>query len=456
MRANGTSFGGHAATVSIAIVLAVATVVGSLALGDALPVKGSRYELQTVAPTSAFLKPGSRVTMAGVPVGEVTDIEPRGLSTVMTVAISDDRVVPVPRDTRVAVKQRTAVGENYLALERGRSKVTVPSGGLLPISRSDEYVDVDQILSVLDGPMRERMRSLLQSTGAALDTRGDELNRVVADTSGALQAGSKLFTVLDQDREHVAGAVARLGSVMDAVGERRATVRELARGALQSMQAVADRDRALERTLAVLPSTLGQVRRTSTTLGSVTSTAAPVVRRLAVAADDLEPAITRLGPASDEGRKLLAEVSRAAGPLGTTLRRATTLAPPLVKALPALRSALCEANPAIRYLKPYTDDLVQMIIGLGSAANAYDAIGHVIRLTPIVSESSLVGLPPEVSGAAHTLLRSGLLAKTSGLTLIPYPKAGRVGKDAAAPGDTVPTTDALRKTYKYPRVMPDC
>jgi len=94
-------------------------------------------------------------------------------------------------------------------------------------------------------------------------------------------------------------------------------------------------------------------------------------------------------------------------------------------------------------------------VGLGSAANSYDAIGHVIRLTPVLTENALVGLPDEVSRAARTLFHAGALKKVSGLSFDPYPEPGSVGEDTEMT-DAVGPDDVPETGYKYPRITPDC
>ena len=76
------------------------------------------------------------------------------------------------------------------------------------------------------------------------------------------------------------------------------------------------------------------------------------------------------------------ELGAAAPRLQGTLGRLEKLAPPLAAALPHLHKTLCQVNPMLRYAKPYAPDLTAFIVGMGSAANSYDALGHLIRLTP--------------------------------------------------------------------------
>jgi phospholipid/cholesterol/gamma-HCH transport system substrate-binding protein len=380
----------------------------------------------------------------------------QGVGAVVTMQIDDDRVTPIPRDSRVQLRERTPVGENYLTVFPGRSRATLPSGDTLPMTQANEHVDIDQLLSVLQGQTRGRARQMIQALGASLDGRGRRLNELVGGTAGALADGSHVVRVLADDRAQVGRLVQQLGDVAAAVGDRGAAVQQLGHQALVTFRAIGGRDDDLRRLLDALPPTLAQVRKTSTTLHSVTRRATPVLANLAVAVRQVRPAVRRLHPAAQEGRGVVRELGAAAPPLRRTLHRVQDLSSPLAAALPPLHETLCQINPVLRYAKPYLPDVTSFIVGMGSAANSYDALGHLIRLTPVLSENSLVGLPADLSAAAHTLMHAGLLGKSKSLSWNPYPAPGEMGKSTAA-GKSILGPEALGKSgFAYPRITADC
>jgi hypothetical protein len=111
----------------------------------------------------------------------------------------------------------------------------------------------------------------------------------------------------------------------------------------------------------------------------------------------------------------------------------------------------------LRYAKPYTPDIISFIGGLDSASNSYDRLGHLIRITPIINDNSLVGLPPSVSKAAFTLLHTGLLGTSNALTFNPYPKPGQIGTEAATGRSNIVGPSQMPASgYKFPHVLADC
>ncbi|HYF24285.1 MAG TPA: MlaD family protein [Baekduia sp.] len=446
----------HLATAVAGVLGAAAVLFGFLQLGGAL-FRGDVTTVRALVPTTSALAGGSKVTMAGAQVGRVRAVRRQGTGTLVEMEIGDDRVLPVPADSRVTLRQRTPVGENYVEITPGTSRRALAEDDVLPVGQADEYVDVDQVLSVLQGRARDDARVLLQATGGALDGRGAQLRTVLGEASQVVQEGGSLFGVLSEDRAQVARLVDRLGRVSAAVGDRSEAVRVTARRGLAALRAVGRRDRQLAATLRELPSTLRQVRGTSGLLRDTASTATPVVGGLAGAVDGLRGPVADLRPAAQQARNAVRELGGAAPVLRTVVQRLERLSGPLSEALPQLHGTICQLAPMVRYTAPYTDDAIATVIGLGSASNSYDAVGHLIRLTPIMGENSMAGAPDEVTKAAHTLLRAGLLGKATPLTWHPFPEPGRIGKESAAGRPAISGPEALAKSgWRYPRVQADC
>jgi phospholipid/cholesterol/gamma-HCH transport system substrate-binding protein len=456
MHGTRTTYSQHVVTVVGLLALAAGCLLAAVALSGSSPGR-SGTTIKAVTPTAASLAPGAEVVMAGVKVGRVARIQLGAAGTVVDLDIQDRRVLPLPDDSSIAIRSRTVIGENYVAITRGGSRTELAKDQVLEPKPGDEYVDVDQILSVLQGDTRARARQFIRSSGAALEGRGEQFNQTLRGTTRFIDSSAPVLRTLAQDRSHVAVLADRIGRLSDAVSERDGAVQAIAKDGLVTFRALASRDHAVSATLAELPATLRELRSGAAALSSASITAAPVLRDAAAAARALTPAVERLRPAADAGRKLVASVGRAVEPLTGTANRLAEDGPTIGAALPKLRRVACQLNPMLRYLVPYVPDALATVSGLGSAANSYDAIGHLIRLSPIVGENSLAGLPASVEAAATTLMRAGLLGKVTPLTWNPYPDPGKVGTEAAGQGHDVPDANALGSSgYHYPRITADC
>jgi phospholipid/cholesterol/gamma-HCH transport system substrate-binding protein len=448
----------HVLVVIAFVALAIGATLFWVGLGGGLPSLGKTYEVRALMPTAGSLTPGARVTMAGYQVGTISSVQRDGNGALVGMEIDDSRVAPIPQDSRVALRERTPVGENYVSIYAGSSKTMLPSGAVLPMTQSDDYVDVDQLMSVLQGETRGRTRQLIGGLGAALQGEGDNLNAFLGNTATALSAGSRLFRVMANDRTQVGDLVANLGSLSQAVGQRGSQIEVLAHDALATFQAMGARDQSMRAFLDQLPPLLAQVRQTSGTLNSVTRSSAPVIYNLANVISTVRPAVKELAPAASEGRTVLSVLGAASPALRQTLRTARGLGAPSARALPQVHKTVCQLNPVIRYVKPYVADVISGLGGLGSAANDYDLVSHVIRVMLIVNDNSLVGLPPAVSQAAFLLVHSGVLHAVGGpLSFDPYPAPGQIGKETAPSKGAVLGPSQVPSTgYKFPHLLADC
>lgn len=433
--------------------VALAWFLFLVARGGGLPTVGETYEVSAVIPSGAALAPGSRVTVAGAKVGKVTSVERLGMGARIGLELDDDRVHPLPRDSRVQIRQHTPVGENYVSITVGASRETIASGGGLQVEQAEEFVDVDKVLSVLKGETRDRARMTIRSLGGALRGRGDELNTVAGEGARFLDRSGRLVEVLHRDRAAAGRLVAGLGDVAAAIGARDAAIRTIGRRGLTALDAVRRNDEALGDTIDALPATLRRVGRTASTLRDVSGVATPVVDDATRALRALRPAVRRLPRATTAGRGVLGELTGAAPVLEATLQEVTKLSGPLSAALPKLHRTVCEAAPVLRYARPYFPEVLHILIGLGSSSNSYDATGHLIRLAPIFSENSVSGLPAEASEAIADVLYS---TPQTALSFDPYPAPGSLGSTRATSNRPLGPERVPETGYVYPRVKADC
>jgi ABC-type transporter Mla subunit MlaD len=299
---------------------------------------------------------------------------------------------------------------------------------------------------------------MLQGLAGALQGRGTQLNQTIRGVNDTFVPATAVVDTLYHDRGQVSRLINDLGSLSTAIGKRSASIAQLANAGLTAFNAVAARDNDLRSLLRELPPTLAQVRTTSNTLAATSNQAAPVVENLAGAVHDLRPAIQYLRPAARAGQSLLNELALAAPPLSRTVDRLRAASGPVAKALPPVRAVLCQADPMLVYIKPYIKDFIRFMVGFGSSANSYDALGHLLRVTLLLNRHDLVGAPPAVDAAVQTLLKSGLVSMLTGATNYdPIPKPNMVGKNTSNGTAHIQTMDELAKSgFKYPHVVADC
>src|SRR6187431_3194819 len=87
-----------------------------LSFGGPIPLKPKGYRVQVAFPESTQLAEQADVRTAGVSIGKVRD--PRGNRTLATLQINR-RYVPLKRDARATLRQKTLLGETYVEMTVG-------------------------------------------------------------------------------------------------------------------------------------------------------------------------------------------------------------------------------------------------------------------------------------------------------------------------------------------------
>jgi phospholipid/cholesterol/gamma-HCH transport system substrate-binding protein len=155
-----------------ALILIALVVIGSyLAVTKSLPF-GSDYEVKATFANAANIRQGSPVRIAGVNVGEVKGVRSVGDAAEVTFTVSEDGR-PVHEDAQAEIRPRIFLeGNFFIDLEPGSpSAPEMPDDGTIPVTRTSTAVQLDQILTSLQGPERENLQKLLQGYGQALNYR---------------------------------------------------------------------------------------------------------------------------------------------------------------------------------------------------------------------------------------------------------------------------------------------
>lgn len=171
-------------------------LVGALVAG-AWYVFGRTPDTKTVHADFAFvngLYTGSKVTVLGVPVGKIDDVEPRGDHVRVTMTIPGD--VRLPAAVQAYVLNPSVISDRHLEL--GPAYTTGPElgdGATIPQDRTHSPISFDQLMESLgvltkimgpsDGPQKDDLGSLLSRTARSWDGGGTEFNTAVGQLASA-------------------------------------------------------------------------------------------------------------------------------------------------------------------------------------------------------------------------------------------------------------------------------
>ena len=91
----------------------------------------------------------------------------------------DKKVEPLPKDTKVLVRPRSALGLKYVELTIGKSKQTFANGDTIPLANSKQPVEFDDLLNTFDFKTRQNSQEALTGFGNAFSGRGEDINTAI-------------------------------------------------------------------------------------------------------------------------------------------------------------------------------------------------------------------------------------------------------------------------------------
>jgi ABC-type transporter Mla subunit MlaD len=157
----------------IAVIFILVFTIGPyLAFTGHVPFTSYGYELKATFSNGVNIATNSPVRIAGVDVGRVISTERDGDATTVTFTV-EGKGRPVHDDAFAAIRPRIFLEGNFFVdLSPGSpSAPELGSGDTIPVSRTSTWVQIDQVLTALQSPVRADLSHLLESYGTALTSK---------------------------------------------------------------------------------------------------------------------------------------------------------------------------------------------------------------------------------------------------------------------------------------------
>lgn len=445
-------------TVIGGVIFAGGFLVGLIAFAGFFKV-GSSYDVSAYVYNARGIALYSTVFEAGLPVGIVTGIHRSGPDAVVNMRI-DRGVKPLPVDTQVAMGLRSLIGEADVMISPGHSKQTVRSDGSIGLSQDQSYTEVDQILNTLAPPHEQSTRKFFQGLGDSVRGQGPNLNNTLGGFAALVNNSQPLTSILAHQRSQVADVIQYFGNVMSAIGQRTTALRDFAKGALTTFNAVASRDSQLKAMFSDFPYMIHSVAAAGTALAQNEPYLTYTVNHLLKVVHDLSPTVPLIAPGAENGTKIIDALGTAAPELKSLLANLRQTEPSATKALPAVHSLTCQLNPMIRFLKPYGPDISAFLQDFGAADNFYSssAGGHELPGVLQVDPNKIIrGVTDQSTDNGLTqLLNLGIfsLTKDPGTQYHELRPPGQRNNTSFGAGDHTPAQ--FGATHPYTHVTADC
>ncbi|MFV8053959.1 MlaD family protein [Mycobacterium sp. 48b] len=244
------------AWLSAAGLIMVLVVASGYLLFGALRVNplASQYRLTVQLPESAGLLPNQDVTMRGVPIGRVQqlDITPSGVNAVVNVRST----VQIPESSDVRVSGLSPAGEQYIDfVPESNQGPFLADGGVIalgkatvPVSLADLLANADGALSQTDTDKLELIRRELSLSDAGPQKLADiidggtfllsTLDSVLPETSSLLRSSRSVFTLLADKNAGIDVASDNLSESFAGINKMREGYRRLTNQAPGTLAAV--------------------------------------------------------------------------------------------------------------------------------------------------------------------------------------------------------------------------
>jgi virulence factor Mce-like protein len=232
MNRRGTSVAANPVLIgAVTVLVVIVAVFLAYNANNGLPFVPT-YQLTAQVPDAANLVTGNEVRIGGERVGIISDIKPvvhrSGAVTAKLVLKLETSVKPLPADSTLIVRPRSALGLKYLEITRGHSSHGLKDGATIALrNATPQPVEFDQFFNMFDKPTRAANQTNLREFGDALAGRGNDLNAAIQDLVPLTQnlvpvmrnladpatGLGRLFGALERTAGQVAPVAAQQGSL---------------------------------------------------------------------------------------------------------------------------------------------------------------------------------------------------------------------------------------------------
>jgi virulence factor Mce-like protein len=439
-----------------------------LSFGGTAPLEPKGYRFEADFPQAVTLSEQADVRISGVNVGKVVALARQIGRTRATIQL-DPQYAPLPSDSKAMLRDKTLLGETYVALTPGTPGAPkIRDGGVLSPRNVGAQVELDEVLRAFDPPTRKALHEWMTGMAAGLHGRQADLSDALGNLGPTAERSADLLSILDSQHAAVRRLVSDTGSVFSTIGSREGDVQGLITAGDKLFATTAQRNRQLSRTIAALPPFLAQTRTTLRTAQAVSDEAAPVIRALEPVAPLVKPALTDTAALAPDAKQLfqrtdpLITLSRTALPAATRLLQQ---AQPLVNVLLPVGEDLV---PVVRYLHNQQDQLVAAAANTPSLLNASEPtasgqIAHYLRAITFFSSEGLVGYDKRLpSNRRNPYLRDrGLDDVRPGSAIKTYDCDNLNNPDTVSEPDSAPPCQVQTGAFtdfgggKFPRLTRD-
>jgi phospholipid/cholesterol/gamma-HCH transport system substrate-binding protein len=295
-----------------------------------------QFELKAEFRTAQAVTPGQgqTVNMAGVEIGDITEVELEDDSAVVTMGINEPYEELIHDDATMLLRPRTGLQDMTVEIDPGEDGALVEEGFTVPLAQTKPNVMPDQILASLDRDTRHYLQLLIQGGAEGLGGRGKQFSAGLRRFEPLGRDLARINTALAERRRSIAASISRFRELLEALGRDDTRLAEFVSSQNEVFRAFANQEANLRATLREFPTALEATRealesgdRLALELGPASRAPIPAAQAFApaqVAAQEfaretVDPIREQIRPFTRDVREPLRHLKQAADPLAGTV-----------------------------------------------------------------------------------------------------------------------------------------
>ena len=408
---------------------------------------GGGYKVTAAFENASQLVDGNQVSVAGAPVGSVTDI---ALSddgqALVTMEITNDAYSPLPAGTHATIRSQSLSGiaNRYvdLGLPAEPSGETIAEDGEITQAETTSEVDLDQLFNPLDKPTVESIKRVIRGFARAYEGVGPQANRGFHYLNPFLSTSRRVFGELNSDQANLEALVVDAAGLTSTLDQKSPEISQLVANLEGMLGTIGSEQASLSSAIAQLPDFMRQFNTTAVNLRAALDDLQPLVNTSRPVARKLKPFTKRLRGFSRDAVPTVQDLNAIINRPGADndLIELTALQDPLAAiavgpvdrngasrpgTLPASADSLRDSLTALSTLRAYSPELTGWFDDFSHSGfpDAFGGIGRISTtlnlFTPSVPNLNVCGvlqLPPPIgSGACQLLNPTQLLTEIPGI-----------------------------------------
>jgi phospholipid/cholesterol/gamma-HCH transport system substrate-binding protein len=281
---------------AVLALLGAVVVVVLLVLGG-----GSSYTVTAEFENASQLVTGNNVSVAGVPVGSISQISlSQNGQALVKMEISDSSYTPLPEGTHATIRSQSLSGiaNRYVDLDLPAKPAgqgpTIPSGGEIAQADTTSEVDLDQLFNTLNKPTVDHLKQVIQGFATSYQGVGAKANRGFYYLNPFLSTSRRVFGELNSDQANLEGLVVDAAGLTSTLDQKSPEISSLVANLNGMLGTIGAQQQSLASAVGQLPDFMRQFNTTAVNLRAALDDVQPLINASRPVALKLQPFTKRL------------------------------------------------------------------------------------------------------------------------------------------------------------------